>query len=143
MTIILIDTNVLIDYLSGRDPYFKFADEIIQLCRDGKVVGYMSAHSVPNMFYILRKDYSADIRRIMIKSLFDILNVSGLDGNKLLTALNREDFKDFEDCLQDECAITVHAEYIVTINVKDYSFSSVKAVSPEKFVSIYKMCSGS
>lgn len=135
---ILIDTNVLIDYLSGREPYFGLADKIIRLCRSAEITGYMAAHSIPNMFFILRKDYDTDTRRIMIKALLNIVTVSGLDENKILIALDRKDFKDFEDCLQDECAVAVSADYVVTRKAKDYSVSRVKAVTPEEFLAIYE-----
>ena len=94
---ILVDTNVLIDYLVGREPYFETADKIIQIGCDKIVTGFMAAHSVPNLFFILRKDYDHQTRRIMIKSLFDILEVSGIGKNVLLTVLERVNFKDFED----------------------------------------------
>jgi len=135
---ILIDTNVLIDYLSGREPYFTLADEIIKLCRDKKIVGYMAAHSVPNMFFILRKEYTGEERRTMIKSLFDMLSVSGIDEKTLLPALDRENFKDFEDCLQDECAVAVSADYVVTRNVKDFINGKVTALTPEDFLQEYQ-----
>ncbi|MDE7319265.1 MAG: PIN domain-containing protein [Lachnospiraceae bacterium] len=48
---VLIDTNVMLDVLMGRQPYFDLADHIIKLCADKKMEGYMAAHSVPNMFY--------------------------------------------------------------------------------------------
>ena len=131
---VLIDTNVLIDYLSGRKPYFKYADIIMKLCIDEKIDGYMAAHSIPNIFFILRKDYDSETRRMIIKSLFDILSVCGIDESVLLTALDNEKFKDFEDCLQDECAFSVSADYIITRNVKDFSFSHVKAVTPTEFI---------
>ena len=54
---ILIDTNVLIDYLLERKPFFEDAKAIILSCVDGKVKGCIAAHSIPNIFYILRKDY--------------------------------------------------------------------------------------
>lgn len=131
---VLIDTNVLIDYLSGREPYFRYADEIIKLCTEKQICGYMAAHSVPNIFFILRKDYDSKTRRIMIKSLFDILSVSGINESVLLTALDNENFTDFEYCLQDECAVSVFADYIITRNVKDFSVSHIKAVTPTEFI---------
>ncbi len=134
---ILIDTNVLIDYLSGREPYFALADEIIKLCRDKKITGYMAAHSVPNIFFILRKEYNAEERRTMIKSLFGMLSVSGIDETTLLSALDRENFKDFEDCLQDECAAAIMADYIVTRNIKDFANSRITALTPDDFLNLY------
>ena len=140
---IFVDTNVLIDYLVGREPYFETADKIIQICCDKIVTGFMAAHSVPNLFFILRKDYDHQTRRIMIKSLFDILEVSGIGKNVLLTALERLNFKDFEDCLQDECAVAVNADYIVTRNINDFANSKIKAITPQEFLEIYKKTKGS
>ena len=53
---ILIDTNVLIDYLIAREPYIESAKKIMRLCADKKVQGFMAAHSIPNIFFILRKE---------------------------------------------------------------------------------------
>ncbi len=51
---ILIDTNVLADVLLGRDFHYDVAYDILTMCADKKIHGYMAAHSVPNLFYILR-----------------------------------------------------------------------------------------
>lgn len=51
---ILIDTNVLADVLLGRDPHYDVAYNILTMCADKKIHGYMAAHSVLNLFYILR-----------------------------------------------------------------------------------------
>lgn len=134
---ILIDTNVLIDYLTGRMPYFTLADNIIHLCSDAKIKGFMAAHSINDMYYILRKEYDDTTRREMLRSLFDILEVSGLDKNILLKALERNYFKDFEDCIQDECASVCKVDFIVTRNVKDFETSTVKAISPDEFMDEY------
>ena len=48
---ILIDTNVLIDYLLEREPFFEDAKDVILYCADGKVKGCIAAHSIHNMFF--------------------------------------------------------------------------------------------
>lgn len=45
---VLIDTNILIDYISKREPYFEAADKIIMLCANEKLEGCIAAHSVMN-----------------------------------------------------------------------------------------------
>lgn len=67
--VVLIDTNVLLDFLLGREPYFSDADKIIKLCANQKIRGFMAAHSVPNMFYILRKAMTEEIRREVLLNL--------------------------------------------------------------------------
>ena len=133
---ILIDTNVLIDYLLEREPFFADAKEVILSCADGKIKGCIAAHSIPNIFFILRKDYSAKERREVLSNLCSILDVEGIDKAKLLAGLTNEDFSDFEDCLQMECAKSYGADYIVTRNVSDYATSEVKAIEPKDYLKL-------
>lgn len=133
---ILIDTNVLIDYLLEREPFFEDAKDVILSCADGKVKGCIAAHSIPNMFFILRKDYSAKERREVLSNLCSIFDVEGIDKAKLLAGLTNEDFSDFEDCLQMECAKSYGADYIVTRNVSDYSTSEIKAIMPKDYLEL-------
>lgn len=131
---ILIDTNVILDALTGRQPHFDDADKIIKFCADKKVQGYLAAHSISNIFYILRKDLSIEDRRIVLLNLCEILEVEGVDSRKVKSALNRGDFKDLEDCIQDECAAAIKADYIVTRNKKDFENSTVPAILPQEFL---------
>lgn len=97
---ILIDTNVLLDYLLEREPFFEDAKKVIMLCTEGNTKGCIAAHSISNMFFILRKDYTAKERREILSSLCTIFDVEGIDKAKLLSGLANEDFSGFEDCLQ-------------------------------------------
>lgn len=101
---ILIDTNVLLDYLLTREPFYNEAAQIVLACADGKIRGCIAAHSISNMFFILRKDYNVKERREILLSLCSIFDIEGIDEDKLLAGLQNEDFSDFEDCLQMECA---------------------------------------
>ncbi|MDE7211968.1 MAG: PIN domain-containing protein [Lachnospiraceae bacterium] len=131
---VLIDTNVLADVLLGRDSYYDIAYNILALCADKKVFGYIAAHSVPNLFYILRKYMSKEERRDALKDICQIVKVEGIDSFKILSALDNENFSDFEDCLQEECAVAISADYIVTRNTKDFASSRVPAILPNEFL---------
>lgn len=133
---ILIDTNVLLDYLLERDPFFEDAKKVILSCTEGDTKGCIAAHSISNMFFILRKDYTAGERREILSSLCTIFDVEGIDKAKLLAGLANEEFSDFEDCLQMECAKSYGAEYIVTRNVADYSASEIKAILPSEYLEL-------
>ena len=133
---ILIDTNVLLDYLLERELFFEDAKKIILLCTEGNIKGCIAAHSISNMFFILRKDYTSKERREILSSLCTIFDVEGIDKTKLLSGLANEDFSDFEDCLQMECAKSYGAEYIVTRNVSDYSVSDIKAIPPSEYLKL-------
>jgi predicted nucleic acid-binding protein len=130
----LIDTNVIIDYLTQRDPFMQAADEILQKCFIGEIIGYVAAHSITNIFYILRKQYSTARRKEMLWELCTYIDVAGIDRYKILSAIANEHFDDLEDCLQMECAASVGADYIVTRNVADFSTSLIPAITPEEFL---------
>ena len=80
---ILIDTNVLIDYILEREPFFDDAMRVISSCIDGSVKGYIAAHSISNMFFILRKDFTIKERREILSNLCTIFEVEGIDKSKL------------------------------------------------------------
>ena len=109
---ILVDTNILLDYLLTREPFYEDAKKVVLTCTEGETEGCIAAHSISNMFYILRKDYDVKDRREILTNLCTIFDVEGIDKVKLLSGLQNENFSDFEDCLQMECAKAYNAEYI-------------------------------
>lgn len=131
---VLIDTNIFIDVLQDRIPFTDNSQAVIGLVTQKKIKGAVAAHSITNLWYILRKTHSDEERRNYILSLFEIFDVISIDKNRLVAALENSNFKDFEDCLQDECACAINADYIITRNAKDFESSMVKALTPEEFL---------
>ncbi len=132
---VLVDTNVLLDYLTTRKPYFDDAYAILLMCAEEKVNGYMAFHSIPDIYYILRKTHDARARREMLLGICDILTVTSASHESVVNAIKNDVFKDLEDCLQDKCATEINADYIITRNITDYQKSVCKAVTPEQFLS--------
>lgn len=132
--VILIDTNVILDYITCRETFYVNAKTILEKCTKGELKGYIAAHSIPNIFFILRKEFSTEKRREILKNVCEILEVSGLSHKLVLSAIANDEFVDFEDCLQMECAKEVQAEYIITRNVSDYQYSEIRATTPEDFL---------
>jgi len=130
---LFVDTNILIDWVSHRDNYQK-AREIVYLCANRKIEGCIAAHSVTNMFYILRKNLGLAERKTVFDAISRIFTVVLVDEQKLRATVNNADFKDFEDCLQMECAKEFGAEYIVTRNTSDFENNSINAVEPLDFL---------
>ena len=63
--VILIDTNIILDYFISRQPFVDNAKNVLRLCFRQECNGYIAAHSVTNIFYILRKDFSVNKRKKM------------------------------------------------------------------------------
>ena len=134
---ILVDTNVIIDYVADREPYAACAYKIIEMCITKTVTGCIAAHSVVNLFYILRKELSVEERKVMLMKLCRVFYVVDIDIFKIQTALKNDEFKDLEDCLQYECAKDFRADYIVTRNEKDFTSGKIKAIAPREFLAVF------
>lgn len=132
--VILVDTNVVLDVIAGREPFLTESRKVLELCARQEIKGYIAFHSVSNIFFILRKKFSSEERRLLLRGILRVLKVTGASHEKVLTALEQEDFEDFEDCLQEKCAEEVGAECIVTRNVEDYGSSVIQAETPHDFL---------
>jgi len=133
---ILVDTNILVDYLLNRENFFEPAEKVVAICQQELANGAISSQSIADMFYLMRKNFSVAERKTMLLNLCDIFHVEGTDEVKVLCALVNDKFSDFEDCLQMQCALSFRADYIVTRNVKDFAASEIPAVTPEEFCRI-------
>ena len=133
---ILIDTNVLIDAAAMRMPFYTFSEKVIDICHQD-VEGVIAAHSIVNMAYLLRKNLTLSEFKELILSLSEFIKIESVDVEKILRAIEDKDFKDFEDCLQLQCAINFDADYIVTRNVADFKSSKIPAITPQDFLKLY------
>ena len=131
---VLIDTNVVLDYLAKRDPFRKAAEIIFQACADGRVSGCIAPHSFSNIFYILRDVFSVAERKSLLLDLCHVFTVEGIDQTIIEIALQNESFDDFEDALQEECAKSFIADFIITRDPSGFNKSTIPVVSPEEFI---------
>ena len=136
---ILIDTNVAITYISGRnDPFAAEIEQIMRLCTEEQIEGVLAFHSLSTIWYVTRKAPDTE-RRKWIRQLCTLLTVSGADNQLILDAIEKEDFRDFEDALQDCCAEESGAEYIVTVNKRYFAgHSTVLPLTPKEFLSVFE-----
>jgi len=126
---ILIDTNVILDVLCNRTDFVEDSLKVFKYCEAGQVTGVISALSIPNIVYIMRKELDAGKIREILTTLTSIFTVADLRESDLMKAADL-DFSDYEDALQSVCASRVKANFIVTRNIKDYKNSAIPAIKP-------------
>mgnify|MGYP001146014751 FL=1 len=110
---VLIDTNVILDVLCNRLPFVEDAQKVFRLCEVNKITGYISALSIPNIIYIMRKELDADKISDILEKLSLIFTIADLKSSDLTKAV-KLGFDDYEDALQSVCASRIKADYIVT-----------------------------
>ena len=130
---LLIDTNIILDVLCNRTGFADDASKIFKLCEVRKVEGYISALSVPNIVYIMRKELDSERIKEILKKLSLIFTIADLKAEDIQRAASL-DFKDYEDALQSVCAKRIKANYIITRNIKDYAESPVTAIKPTELL---------
>ena len=74
----------------------------------------------------------------MLGALCTIFGIVGIDKIKIFSALQNEAFDDFEDCLQEECALEIGADYIITRNPLDFVNSRTAVIEPKDFLELIK-----
>lgn len=130
---VLIDTNVVLDVLCGRQEFLENSEKIFKLCEVKKLSGYISALSIPNIIYIMRKELEPEKTKEILDKLMLIFSVADLKADDLKKAANLN-FKDFEDAVQSACASRIHADYIITRNIRDFTTSKVAVIKPSELL---------
>ena len=139
---ILIDTNVILDVLCDRTDFVESSSKIWKLCEVEKIDGYISALSIPNIVYILRKELTPEKTQQIIEQLFMIFHI--VTGILLLQkkttkmayilAITNMKTSDNEDAIQMVCAQRMKVDFIVTRNIKDFIESKVPAMKPDELL---------
>lgn len=130
---VLFDSNVLLDVLGQRQPFFLTSAQALNCVNQNQVTGYISGHAVTNIFYILRRQVGTSKARESISKLLEKLQVASVTEQVIHSALNSP-MSDFEDTVTHEAAKAIGAEIIVTRNVSDFTASSIAAVIPKDFL---------
>ena len=130
---ILIDLNIVLDVLQKREPFFDASARLLGLVESGAVTGYVAAHSVTTLFYLIQKDKSAADARAIITNLLQFLQILPVNQNTIEQALNL-DFRDFEDSVQMITAVQGKVDCLITRNIKDYQPALLPVMQPVDFL---------
>ena len=130
---VLIDTNVIIDFLIKREPFYSKSKEVLMKCTHENIEGFVAMHTLSNLWYILRNE-NIETRRKCLKIICLALTVCFTTHDEVYNTIKKEEFDDLKDGLQEACAFSNKIDYIITRNVKDFKKSRIKVLSPTDFV---------
>ncbi|MBR4823612.1 MAG: PIN domain-containing protein [Spirochaetaceae bacterium] len=133
MNKIFVDTDVILDLLAERIPFFHFSAVLFTFAEMNKLELYTSPLILANTFYILRKQLGNDEAKNALRKLRILLHVVESSESIIDKALN-SDFTDFEDAIQYYTALDHGIKIILTRNVRDYKNASVIVQTPEAFL---------
>lgn len=129
---LLIDANILLDVLQKREPHYKDSALIWKLCETEQAEGYISALSIANLMYIMRKELDPERIGEVVCKLSLIFRIADLTAPDIEKAVEMK-WSDFEDALQSVTAERIHADCIITRNVRDFMKSKIIAFTPAEY----------
>ena len=129
----LIDGNILLDVLQKREPHIGASSKIWKLCEIDQVEGFVSALTFADLVYVMRKELTPDTIDEVLKKLSLIFHFTDLSVADMIRAAEMK-WSDYEDAVQSATAKRIHADCIVTRNIKDYLQSAVPAFTPAEFL---------
>lgn len=130
---LLIDANILLDVLQNREPFVEASSVIWKLCETEKAEGYVSALTFANLVYVMRKQLDPERIAEVLNQLSLIFSFTKFTPADLTRAAELQ-WDDFEDAVQSVTAERVHADYIITRNVRDFAKSKVIAFTPSELL---------
>lgn len=134
---VMIDTNVILDVLLQREPFFDASKAVLRLCEERKAQGFISTSAVTDIFYLTRKALgSLDDTYRTIGSVLNIVKILTVTNDDVIRAFQMK-AKDFEDCLLAVCAESNRCGGIVTRNQKDFLAFGIALYTPEAFLSLF------
>lgn len=131
---ILLDTNVVLDFLLERDPFFQDAERLFQAISQDRVVGYVTATTLTDIFYIARRHtQSLEKARQAVSETLTAMAVCPVDRNVLESALS-SDCADFEDAVQIFSAVAQGLDAIVTRDAQGFVNSPLSTLTVKELL---------
>lgn len=130
---VLIDTNVIVDALTSREPWKESAEKIFLMAANRIMDVYITASSATDIYYLVRKYlHSAEQAKQVMGKLYSLMGILAVTGDDCVDALASA-VSDYEDAVIERTAVKADMDYIITRNVKDYQGAMIKAILPDDF----------
>lgn len=134
---VLFDLNIILDVLQERRDFYDFSAQLLAYSEAGFIQGWLAAHSITTLYYLIAKDKSPEQARVTLTSLLQFIKIAPVDQNTIEQALNLP-YRDFEDAVQIISALQVHADFLLTRNVRDYQPAPMEVIQPVDLLAILK-----
>jgi predicted nucleic acid-binding protein len=133
---VIIDTNIILDVLLERAPFYKPAVEIFCLIEDLKIEAFICATTVTTIDYLLTKSLPVKKARTALSHIISLFEIAPVNRSVIERALKSR-IVDFEDAVLEESGKMAGADCIITRNVKDFKYASIKVCDPVEFLAFF------
>ncbi len=130
---LFLDTNIVVDLLGEREPFYEPIAKIATLADKGKIQLIVSALTYSTVYYLLsRFEDKKAVKEKIIK--FKVIAETSDLTDKIIEKGLSSKFKDFEDSIQYYCAIEEDCNILITRNIKDFKESDIPVLTPDEYL---------
>jgi predicted nucleic acid-binding protein len=130
---IFLDTNVILDVMTKREPFYIDSSKVLTLVNEKIVSGYISAITISNIYYILRKLKDKETAEDFITEILESFEIIPLTKD-ILSQANKISINDYEDGIQFFSALDCGCDFLITRNDKDYPKLGIRIITPAEFI---------
>ena len=132
---VMVDTNVVLDVLLGREPFLRPAVEVFRLIEESRIDAFICATTVTTVDYLLVMSLPKSDARSALRRLISLFEIATVNRPVIERALESK-IQDFEDAVLDEAGQMAGADFVITRNTKDFTGSSLKVCDPDEFIAL-------
>ena len=126
---VLIDTNIVLDFMLEREPFYQDVERLFELIEVGQIIGYITATTLTDIFYITRRyTQSIEKARQAVSETLTVMVICPVDRTVLEFAFN-SNLVDFEDAVQSFSAVAQGLDGIVTRDIQGFAQSPIPVLS--------------
>lgn len=134
-TVLLLDTNVILDVVLARDPWDHQAAQLLDAVARGAMVGLVAAHTVTTVHYVVARARDRRTATTAVNDLLQLVEVVPLATVDFHRALSLG-LRDFEDAVQAAACLRAGAHFLVTRNARDFRGAPVELRSPAEALAL-------
>lgn len=132
---VFVDTNVIIDLLAKREPFYEAAAKIFSLADMRRCTAVVASISFSTAAYLLERKLTYEELSHILRQFASIVEIAAIDERTVRQSLSTTSrFRDIEDAMQHYAAVHSECEAIITRNVKDFKQADIPVFSPDEFL---------
>jgi len=132
---VFVDSDIVLDLLSARQPHYKPAAGLFSLADEGRIKLYISSLTFANINYVLSRQLSATQAGKMLLKFKALITVSPVNDKIIELALT-SDFNDFEDAIQYHTAVENRINTLLTRNLKDFKKAEIAILTAQQYLNV-------
>lgn len=134
---LLLDINVLLDVVLGREPWSHAASRLLSAIESAEAEGFVAAHTLPTIYYVVAQSRDRATAISAVTELLRLVDVAAVEKADFERALAMS-IGDFEDAIQAAAAIRIEADYLVTRNERDFRSAPVTTADPATVLALLR-----